>query len=102
MSARVFFSGATIVLPDRLEDSRTLVVEDGRIVDFVSGPRDFAAEEVRVHVPGGFIVPGFVDVHVHGLAGHDVLTPGGVNEVAARLPATGVTARTEKISAVTH
>lgn len=92
MSARVFFSGATLVLPDRLEDSRTLVVEDGRIVDFVSGPRDFAAEEVRVHVPGGFIVPGFVDVHVHGLAGHDVLTPGGVNEVAARLPSTGVTA----------
>ena len=91
MSARVFFSGASLVLPDRLDDSRTLVVEDGRVVDFVSGPRDFAAGEVRVHVPGGFIVPGFVDVHVHGIAGHDVLTAGGVAEVAARLPSTGVT-----------
>lgn len=92
MKRRVFFSGATLVLPDRLDDTRTLVVEDGRIVDFVSGPRDVAPDEVRVTVPGGFIVPGFVDVHVHGYAGHDVLTPGGVSAVAARLPATGVTA----------
>ena len=92
MSSRVFFSGATLILPDRLDDSSTLVVEDGRIVDFISGPRDLASGEVRVHVPGALVAPGFVDVHVHGIAGRDVMTPGALATVAGRLPATGVTA----------
>ena len=47
----------------------------------------------RVDVSGAVIVPGFVDVHVHGVEGHDVLDgPEAVREVASRLPRYGVTA----------
>lgn len=39
------------------------------------------------------VVPGFIDVHVHGIEGIDVLDgPGAVEQVAARLPRYGVTA----------
>ena len=93
MSVRVFLSGAHLVLPDRIETGRTLVIEDGRIADIVAGPREVGDGETRVHLPGCFILPGFVDVHVHGIAGHDVLDgPSGVVDVAARLPRHGVTA----------
>jgi len=82
-------AGATLVLPDRLQDPGTVVVEDGRIV------------EVRAGVPHGtfasfqghYIVPGFIDVHVHGLAGTDTLGgTGAVRALAAALPRSGVTA----------
>lgn len=82
-------SGAAIVLPDRVLDSGTITLESGRIVAITDGAtssRD--ALDARGHV----IVPGFVDVHVHGLKGRDVLDGGGaLAALAADLPACGVT-----------
>jgi N-acetylglucosamine-6-phosphate deacetylase len=46
-----------------------------------------------VDVAGTCIVPGFIDVHVHGVAGLDTLDgPGAVSAIAAQLPRYGVTA----------
>jgi N-acetylglucosamine-6-phosphate deacetylase len=91
VTRRVFLSGADLVLPDRIESGMTLVIEKGVIADFVSGPRDVGEGETRVHVPGTFVVPGFVDVHVHGSEGMDVLD-GALSSIATRLPRYGVTA----------
>jgi N-acetylglucosamine-6-phosphate deacetylase len=93
LTGRVFLSGADLVLPDRIESGQSLVIEDGRITDFVSGPRAIGAGESHVQVPGAVIVPGFVDVHVHGVEGMDVLDgAASLAGVAARLPKYGVTA----------
>jgi N-acetylglucosamine-6-phosphate deacetylase len=90
---RMFLSGADLVLPDRIESGQTLVIERGIIADFVTGPRDVGEGETRVHLPGCTIVPGFVDVHVHGVEGIDVLDDeAAVAGVAARLPKYGVVA----------
>jgi N-acetylglucosamine-6-phosphate deacetylase len=93
LTGRIFLSGADLVLPDRIESGQSLVIEDGRITDFVSGPRAIGAGESHVQVPGAVIVPGFVDVHVHGVEGMDVLEDAAsLASVAARLPKYGVTA----------
>ena len=93
MTDRVFLSGADLVLPDRIESGQSLVIEHGRIVDFVSGPRAIGAGESHVQVPGAVIVPGFVDVHVHGVEGMDVLDgEASLAGVASRLAKYGVTA----------
>ena len=93
MTGRIFLSGAELVLPDRIESGQSLVIEDGRIADFVSGPRAMGAGESHVQVPGAVIVPGFVDVHVHGVEGMDVLEgAASLAGVASRLPKYGVTA----------
>ena len=93
MTERIFLSGADLVLPDRIESGQSLVIENGRITDFVSGPRAIGAGESHVQVPGAVIVPGFVDVHVHGVEGMDVLEgAASLAGVAARLPKYGVTA----------
>jgi N-acetylglucosamine-6-phosphate deacetylase len=84
---------ATLVLPHGEVDGAGLVVEDGVIVEVLSAgaPRPPAAE--RLAYPGYRILPGFIDVHVHGVDGIDVLdTADAVSRVAARLPRFGVTA----------
>jgi N-acetylglucosamine-6-phosphate deacetylase len=93
LNGRVFLSGADIVLPDRIESGQTVVIEGGRVADFVSGPRGIGDGETHVQLPGGVVVPGFVDVHVHGVEGLDVLDgDASLAGVAGRLPKYGVTA----------
>ncbi|HYN10153.1 MAG TPA: N-acetylglucosamine-6-phosphate deacetylase [Vicinamibacterales bacterium] len=93
-SRRCFLAGASLVLPDRVVSGQTLVIEGNRIVDFVSGPRETGPDEVRVNLEGHFVVPGFIDVHVHGVAGTDTLDAGGaaVRTIAEQLPRFGVAA----------
>ena len=81
----IVLSGATLVLPDRILSPGTLAVEGGRIVDI----RPESAGPLHGHV----IVPGFIDVHVHGVAGVDVLDgAGAIGRIAGQLTQYGVTA----------
>jgi N-acetylglucosamine-6-phosphate deacetylase len=91
---RCFLAGASLVLPDRVVSGQTLVIEGHRIVDFISGPRETGPNELRVNLEGHFVVPGFIDVHVHGVLGTDTLDAGGaaVQTIAEQLPRFGVTA----------
>jgi N-acetylglucosamine-6-phosphate deacetylase len=91
--SRTYLSGADLVLPDRVASGHALVIEGDRIVDIASGPRTIAAAEVRLDRAGHFVVPGLIDVHVHGAAGGDVLDgDGAVAALAKLLPRWGVTA----------
>ena len=82
------FSGALIVTPDTVLDPGTLVIEDDRIVDVRPGRIADARD-----LGGRIVVPGFVDVHVHGVEGVDTLmTSGAVARMARSLPKYGVTA----------
>jgi len=91
--ARTFLSGADVVLPDRVASGLTLVLEGDRIVDMTSGPRELSSHETRIDISGHLIVPGFVDVHVHGVLGVDVLDGlDAVRTVAGQLSRFGVTA----------
>ena len=69
-----YFSGGTLILPDRTVLAGALLVEDGCIaavggaVDLICPP---GAE--RVDAAGGYIGPGYVDLHVHGGAGADFM-----------------------------
>jgi N-acetylglucosamine-6-phosphate deacetylase len=94
VTTRTFLSGGTVVLPDRVATGLTLVLENRRIVDLTAtGPRAVAPFETQVDVTGRLIVPGFVDVHVHGAAGVDVMDgPDAVAGVAAAIVRWGVTA----------
>jgi N-acetylglucosamine-6-phosphate deacetylase len=85
----IVLSGADLVLPDRVLTAGTLTIDAGRIVDIradsPSAPSAFAFH-------GHTIVPGFIDVHVHGVDGIDVFAgPDAVSRVAASLPRYGVT-----------
>ncbi|MET9646622.1 N-acetylglucosamine-6-phosphate deacetylase [Streptomyces syringium] len=63
MVERTVLTGARVVLPTGVVDNGRVTVEGRRIVD------DTAREEPSVDLTGHWIVPGFVDVHVHGGGG---------------------------------
>jgi N-acetylglucosamine-6-phosphate deacetylase len=80
-----------LVLPDRVLSNASLLIEDGLIVGVEPRPVSPADAE-RYTVAEGIVVPGFVDVHVHGVAGTDVLDDAdAVRRVALVLPRYGVT-----------
>jgi N-acetylglucosamine-6-phosphate deacetylase len=86
----VVLSAAQVVLADRVLTPGTLTLEGDRIVDVREGRRAAGRDDT----PRGShcIVPGFVDVHVHGVEGLDVLArEAAVASMAARLPRYGVT-----------
>src|SRR5688572_13750031 len=90
---RILLAGADVVLPDRIASGLTLVLEGDRIVDLVSGSPGPSPGDRRVDLTGHLVVPGFIDVHVHGVFGADALDgPGAVAAIANRLPRWGVTA----------
>jgi N-acetylglucosamine-6-phosphate deacetylase len=92
-AARIFLSGADVILPDRIASGLTLVIEGARIVELIAGPREIGPREKRVDVSEAIVAPGFIDVHVHGALGVDSLDgPGSIAAIARALPRWGVTA----------
>jgi N-acetylglucosamine-6-phosphate deacetylase len=88
----IVLAGGDLVLPDRVQTHASLIIEDGEITAIEAGRADPAGAAL-VDASGCYIVPGFVDVHVHGVEGHDTLDgASAVGAIAARLPRYGVTA----------
>jgi N-acetylglucosamine-6-phosphate deacetylase len=73
MTTQVILADRALTPHEEIADA-VLVVRDGKIVQIgprraVTIPPDAQVREAR----GMTLVPGFVDVHIHGAAGHDVM-----------------------------
>lgn len=82
---------ARLVLPDRVIDQGTLLVEDGRIDQIL----DRGTERVATFdLTGLTLWPGFIDVHIHGAVGVDTIAAGAedLRRVSDYLSRCGVTA----------
>jgi N-acetylglucosamine-6-phosphate deacetylase len=89
----IVLSGADVVLPDRVLSPGTLVLDGERIVEVTPGRRAAAGSDEHFDLAGHVIVPGFIDVHIHGVEGTDTLdSASAIRTIADRLPRFGVTA----------
>ena len=82
-----------MLTPWRVLDPGTVVVEGERIAAVLEGPAPDLGEAERIHAAGFLVVPGFVDIHIHGAAGHDTMdaTPEALEGMARFLARHGVT-----------
>lgn len=88
----IVLSGADVVLPHRTLSPGTVVIDGSRIVEVKAGVLEGTAG-TRVDLHDHYLIPGFIDVHVHGLEGRDTLDlPDAIRAIARGLPRYGVTA----------
>jgi N-acetylglucosamine-6-phosphate deacetylase len=83
-----------LITPTETIDSPAVLIDDERVVRL--GSRDaieVPTNAVRRDFPDSIIAPGFIDLHIHGGAGHDVMEPSDAafEAVSKHLAKTGVT-----------
>lgn len=71
-SPRLGFCNGTLILPDRLVPDGALICQNGKITKVGRRLANSQADE-WVDARGGYISPGFVDIHVHGGNGADFM-----------------------------
>lgn len=81
-----------IIYLDKIEKGSVLV-EDGKIKEI--NPTNITSTEV-INGDGLYLSPGFINVHIHGAAGHDTMdgTFEAINEIAKSIVKNGTTAFT--------
>jgi N-acetylglucosamine-6-phosphate deacetylase len=88
----IVVSGGDLILSGRVVSEGSLIIDGGRIAAIESRRVDPAGATI-VDATDCYVAPGFIDVHIHGLHGHDTLDgDGAVARIAALLPRYGVTA----------
>lgn len=70
---RTILTGGTIFTPDQALVDHNLILDGEKIVAIASRLPDPVAEDEIFDAKGFFIVPGFIDVHVHGALGFDTM-----------------------------
>ena len=88
----IVLAGGDLVLPDRIVTGGSLVIDGSMITAVETGSRVDPAGAQIIDASRCYVVPGFVDVHVHGMGGVDAFDEAGIAALAAALPASGVTA----------
>ena len=68
------FKDARIITPIRVIDNGVLVVTEGKISSVGSGNEIKIPKNAKViDVAGKYVIPGFIDIHVHGGGGADIM-----------------------------
>ncbi len=91
---RTLISGGTLVTPDEVLPNHTLVIDGSRITGIERRPlRGTGPNEHTIEARGLYVIPGLIDVHVHGSGGHDTMdaTPEALHGMARFLARHGVT-----------
>src|SRR5438067_2763089 len=66
----MIFTNCRVILADAIRDNLDVVLRDGKIAELrATAPQS----DDTIDLGGNFLAPGFVDVHVHGAIGHDVM-----------------------------
>ncbi|NDL68271.1 N-acetylglucosamine-6-phosphate deacetylase [Anaerotalea alkaliphila] len=92
MNKRKIVVGASLVLEDHILEDKALVFSDR--VEGILDPEEAMRLEGEVLTFQGHVVPGFIDTHIHGAGGHDVMdgTPQALEAISGILPSSGTTA----------
>jgi N-acetylglucosamine-6-phosphate deacetylase len=74
-SRLLLITGGTLILPEGMVEGGSVVCEEGRIADVLRRPpsQKLMRESRVLDARGGFLAPGYVDLHVHGGGGADFM-----------------------------
>lgn len=86
------FKNIKLILKDRIAENKAVIFEEKivNIIDEAKIPKDMEV----IDGGGGYLSPGFIDIHIHGCNGWDTMDDddNSIKEIAKSLVTTGVTA----------
>lgn len=62
-----------VLNPQQRFENAVLTIEDGRIAAITPEPSFSAADGQVIDARGGYVAPGFIDLHFHGALGRDIM-----------------------------
>lgn len=71
---KILIRNAKIITPYEIMENHGLVIENGKIVDFIE--KRYIKENIFdeiIDAKGNYLSPGFIDIHCHGAFGFDVM-----------------------------
>ncbi len=67
------FNGKILIPGGRWINGGSVVIKDGKIAEIYSHSRVLESADVSVNAGGGYVLPGGIDLHVHGGGGRDFM-----------------------------
>ncbi|MDW0109890.1 N-acetylglucosamine-6-phosphate deacetylase [Sporosarcina aquimarina] len=91
MTHTILLTNGTVVTPEGVLENTDLFIKDGIIQEIATSIEREADEVIQAN--GGYVLPGFIDMHIHGAAGADVMdaTEEALETMANVLPNEGTT-----------
>ncbi|PLT29017.1 N-acetylglucosamine-6-phosphate deacetylase [Peribacillus deserti] len=91
----ILITNADIYLEEGVLHKGYVLIEDGKIAEAGQDPSHIRTDGITVveAETGSKLIPGFIDIHIHGAAGADTMdgTPEAIHTIASVLPAEGTT-----------
>lgn len=89
----LYIKGGKVFLPDKKVSYNTLIIEDKIICDIVPTGYKPGSKDKVIDVTGKMVVPGFIDLHIHGAFGKDTVdgTWDAIHTIGRFIAAHGVT-----------
>jgi N-acetylglucosamine-6-phosphate deacetylase len=90
---RTLICGGTLLTPHKTLTDYTLIIEQGKIAALITGRTTPQENDQVIDASGRWVVPGFIDVHVHGGVGQDTMdaTPAAICDMGRFFAQHGVT-----------
>lgn len=70
-NSRVKFTNAKIFTGDAVFKTGSVTVENGKIASLDFDSANSSNDENAIDCKGNYLIPGLLDIHFHGCAGHD-------------------------------
>ncbi|MFZ3588964.1 N-acetylglucosamine-6-phosphate deacetylase [Bacillus sp. DJP31] len=92
MKKRILLKGGTVYQLETIRPNCSLLIENGKIQDIGESISE-DVDEVKEIPEGYHVIPGMIDIHIHGAAGHDAMdaTLESLKGMCHYLPSEGVT-----------
>ena len=72
MAKKLKIINSNVILPHRIIDNASVLIEDG-IIKEVSEKKISTKADVTLDAQGNYVSPGFIDIHIHGGGGSDFM-----------------------------